>query len=366
MENKPEPDERMGLPSASSMKRTRRCPGWMNLARTLVAVKGGVDADAGTARHSLIELDVDPESLSDSNEAYTVAQSARLREDAVNAMGWAAGEVVEVKEQRLWVFDGEMKRLCSAKMDHILINGETALVLDYKTLFGNHGHARNNEQLMTGVVAIADHYGVTRVRVALIQPNLPKEQQLTQAEYNEDDINYARKEVIAWCAASTDPDAPRIPGAIQCDFCPARAHCPEAIAAGSFLAKFDIKTGITPAIMPLLLEKCIEADGLTKAIRAHAKVMLEAGEVINGWMLKPGNETRKVTDPAKLAGLLSNVGATSDEISAIATIALGAAENLYKEKTGLTAARAKKRLDEELASCDAVKKTQNQPSLTQI
>lgn len=73
-------DERLDKPSASSMRRTRLCPGSMNLIRKLreSGLLKDDDTDAsreGTSRHSLIEMDVDASTIEDSNAAYTVGRA---------------------------------------------------------------------------------------------------------------------------------------------------------------------------------------------------------------------------------------------------------------------------------------------------
>lgn len=359
-------DERGGLPSASSMKRTRRCPGWLNLARTLPKEKDSADASAGQARHSMIELEIDPNTVDDQNESYVLAQSARLRERAIAEAGLAPDSPSE-KEVRYWVHDDNMETICSARLDHLVIGPDFGLIVDYKTLFGKHSPAHANEQLAVQAVAAAEFHGFARVRVALIQPNLTKECQLTQAEFTEGDLLYAKREILRWCYAAQDPNAPRIPGRAQCEDCPCRANCPEAIAAGVAITIADVREIDTPEKVAWALDRAELAIKVAKAIQEKAKRMMSDGAAIPGWKLTPGDTKRSITDAAKLAGLLAEAGASQDEISAIAKIGISDADKLYyrlrKAADGLTAAKAKEELEQKLAAAGALEKKQNQPSI---
>jgi len=361
-------EERGGLPSASSMKRTRRCPGWLALLKTIPKQEdNSADGDAGTSRHSMIELEIDPETVDDKNEAYVLAQSARLREKALREAGFDPEAVRPEKEVRYWVHDEHMLPVCSARLDYLAVGDDLGLIVDYKTLFGNHASAHQNEQLACQAVAAAEVHDFNRVRVALIQPNLAPEKQLTQAEFTRTDLVYARAEVLRWSYAAMEPNAPRIPGPVQCENCPCRAHCPEAIAAGFVItvsAQADIDT---PENMAWLLDRAALADKVVKSIREKAKRMIEAGTVIPGWKVSPGDTKRTITKPTTAFSIVAQAGATADELSACATVKISELDKLYYKKRkaadGLTAQKAKEELEQKLIAAGALEKKQNAASL---
>lgn len=364
-------DERQGLPSASSMKRTRRCPGWLNLARSLPTPDSSTkDSDAGESRHSLIEIEADTSAIEDSNEAYTVERAGQLRAQAIEQV--LGGEPEEVStEERFWLFNDDLQPLCSARLDWLGVRGENALVCDYKTLFGDHGHAADNEQLAVQAVTVWHHYGhLSSITLALIQPNLPKEQQMTMVKYGPADIRRAEAEIKHWCLAAQSPHAPRIPGSVQCEHCPCRADCPEAIAAELAITIADIREVSAPEAMGHLLESAVLADRVVKAIRDKAKRMLDDGTAIPGWQLEEGAEMRKVTDAEKLAGVLASAGATQQQISGIAKIGLTDADKLYyqlrKASDGKTQKESRQELEATLIQLGAMEKSRKAPSLVKI
>jgi len=360
-------DERSGLPSASSMKRTRRCPGWLNLSKTIPKQEGGADADTGTSRHGMIELEIDPETVDDKNEAYVLAQSARLRERALREAGFDPETVQPEKEVRYWVHDEHMLPVCSARLDYLAVGEDLGLIVDYKTLFGSHAAAHQNEQLACQAVAAAEVHDFNRVRVALIQPNLATEKQLTQAEFTRTDLVYARAEVLRWSYAAMEPNAPRIPGPVQCDNCPCRQHCPEAIAAGFVItvsAQADIDT---PENMAWLLDRAELAIKVANSIKGKAKRMIEAGAVIPGWKVSPGDMKRTITQPTVAFSIVAQAGATADELSKCATVKISELDKLYytkrKASDGITAKKAREELEQKLIAAGALEKKQNAASL---
>lgn len=363
-------DDRQGKPSASSMKRTRRCPGWLNLAATLPKQEGGKDADAGTSRHNLIELEVDAETLAD-NEAYVVAQSNRLREEAI-AKTFGSPLGLEVyKEQRLWLYDDSLEPVCSAKLDWLGIKDSLGLVVDYKTLFGNHSHAAENEQLATQAVLAAEVHSLNEVAVALIQPNLPTEKQLTMARFDRNDLLWAKVNVLRWSNDAMSPYAPRIPGPVQCENCPCRAYCPEAIAAELAVTIASPAELTAPEAIAVLLDRAELADRVVKAIREKAKRMIEAKVAIPGWTVEEGDTQRKITKPTVLAGVLAEAGATPAQIEAIAKIGITDADKLYYQlrkasPDKLTQAKAREELQNKLTAANAMESTKKQGSLIRI
>lgn len=360
-------EERGGLPSASSMKRTRRCPGWLNLSKTIPKQEGGADADTGTSRHGMIELEIDPDTVDDKNEAYVLAQSARLREKALREAGFDPETVQAEKEVRYWVHDEHMQAVCSARLDYLAIGEDHGLIVDYKTLFGNHASAHQNEQLACQAVAAAEVHDFNRVRVALIQPNLETAKQLTQAEFTRSDLVYARAEVLRWSYAAMEPNAPRIPGPVQCDNCPCRAYCPEAMAAGFTITLSAQYAVDTPENMAWLLDRAELATKVVKSIREKAKRMIEAGTVIPGWKITPGDTKRTITQPTVAFSIVANAGANADELSACATVKISELDKLYYKKRkaadGLTAVKAKEELEQKLLAAGALEKKQNAASL---
>ncbi|MCM2317560.1 MAG: DUF2800 domain-containing protein [Thermoanaerobaculia bacterium] len=360
-------DERGGLASASSMRRIRRCPGSLFLSQSNPnRVDGSKDADEGVARHSLIEIGADAESIDDSNTAYTVEQAKRNEAEAIRRVGMEGIEPLEtIREVRLWVHGEDLQRVTSARLDLAFIWESVGLIVDHKTLFGDHGHAKDNEQLLTQVVALCENHGVTKVYVALSQPNLAADKRLTFAEYDWHDIQAARRQLLDWCAAANRPDAPRNPGD-WCVNCPGRSVCKEAIVASVVLSVRDSVELSSPEKVSWLLDRCELAEGVIKGIRDGAKKMIGDGVVVPGWELTPGNTTKKITKPQVAFGVVAEKGATEAEFIAAVTVKKGELEKLYHAKTGGTKKAAAEQLEAALKAADAIEEKQNQPSLSRI
>src|SRR5690606_23959734 len=122
----------------------------------------------------------------------------QLRQQAIEQVLGGEPETTST-EERFWLFDDDLQPLCSSRLDWLGVRGDIALICDYKTLFGNHGQAAINEQIMTQVVCVAHQYNAKQYIGALIQPNLPKEKQLTLVSYGVAEVRRAEAEVKQWC-----------------------------------------------------------------------------------------------------------------------------------------------------------------------
>jgi hypothetical protein len=363
---------RLGLPSASEMARVRRCPG----SRALIATLGGrrigsnSDAEEGTHRHTLIEEGADTDQIEDGNTAYTVERSKALTLEALTVAGMESITVTVEREQRFWLHNERLEKVVSAQLDYLAMARKTALIVDYKTLFGDHGKASANDQIKAQVACLHDtHPELTSIYVGLVQPNLPADRQLTMAHYDMAAIVRAKHEVMAWCSESQAEDAPRIPGKVQCANCDARSLCKEAIAASmAITAVSDDLMLASPDTAAAILERAGQAEAVIKHIKARAKEMLEKDpESIAGYALKPGNEKRTVSDIGKAFSICRDSGVSPAEFQSACTIALGKLEALYVgANPDLPKAAAKRALSELLKESGAITVTQNQPSIVKV
>lgn len=371
-------DDRQGMPSASSMRRTRHCPGWLNLARSIPQrIDGGKDADEGTARHALIEIEADV-SDADSNTAYTVERALQLKQEAIRRIGMADEKpLCSHKERRFWVHDDDLQRVTSARLDEVIVWQNTALVMDYKTLHGDHGDAKSNEQLLTQVVAVCETFAVGRVFAALIQPNLSADKQLSLVEYSFDDTQAGRGLLLGWLAAARDKSAPRQAGD-WCKHCPARGvHCPESQEFAVVSPMVGMPANITPdAIAATLtnprlgqfLDRVAAVESIIEAVRAEAKRRIQEGDAEGiGYTLKETGQTTTITKPEAAFGVLTEAGATQTEFTGqCITVKIGEATKLYAAKKGLSQKAARDELEAALVKAGALKKTDKKPSLKKI
>jgi len=325
------------------------------------------DANAGTVRHHKIEHESDD--FEDVNEEYTVTRSIELRNQAREHTIFEhiddVSELEVIKEKRYWLFDDDLNKVMSGQPDHIEIasDANVALFLDYKSLFGDHGEASSNDQLLPLAVLLRENEGVDTVYGGLIQPNLEKERQLTLVKFDADFLDEQREVILGELNATKNEHAELIAGE-WCDFCPARIACPESQ---------DEKNEIV-ADVPNMLHKVPDAEmwdqiQFAKKIIADteewfketAMPMIEKGE-IEGLKLKKGSTRKKFDAEACGARLVKGMGLS--QIMRFCSFSLKKEGIIaFQEARGLkTQKEAKATLEEELK--DLYTTSQDKPSIT--
>jgi len=226
-------DERYGVPSASGMRRIANCPPSFKLGQ-LYPDPVSFYATTGDKIHAALERW--GEHGSEDGLSIEDIQTAEMCIDQRNELldNWIGDEqnYQVYKETRLVmtplgrVFDDsaelKVKVVFSGKADFVAVFGEGALVVDYKTLHGDHDHAAVNDQLRALAVLVAERHKATQVRVAIVQPWKGKP---TVADYNEQ----ALKDAAQWLDLSLKREAKSKPEDAKpgdwCKFCPARVNC---------------------------------------------------------------------------------------------------------------------------------------------
>ena len=228
----------------------------------------------------------------------------------------------------------------SGKPDYLVLKGNKALVVDYKTGTGKVTPSRENLQLLALAVLVKANYPkVTTVYAAIIQPFQPVEWATLKAK----DLKAGREFIEGILKVALGPNAFREAGDKQCRFCKVKAECPEAVAATLTVAGGPNRTVSDPARFAKLLDYVGVAKKMIPEIEAKAREMLEANpEAIDGYALKGGVRRREVED-IELAfkalerdGLISQqqfIGACKASITGI--------EKAVKETNGMTGKEAK-------------------------
>ena len=222
-------DERFGVPSASAMRRISNCPPSFKLA-SYFKDAGSDEATTGDRIHAALEtlnsvgltaddlqtfemcLDQRNELLSNwigEEMDYQVFKEVRLGLTTL-------GLVRDVTPKTTW------KLRFSGKADFVAVFGEGALIVDYKTLHGDHDHASENDQLRALAVLVALRHGVTQVRVAIVQPWKGKP---TVADFDKPALDAA----TAWLYDTLHREEVSTPEQANagdwCHYCPARVKC---------------------------------------------------------------------------------------------------------------------------------------------
>lgn len=354
----PAPDERRGLPSASSASRIAHCPGSTQLEATCQPTPEAEWTVEGTDIHAAWE--------SGEDDATGIADQLRSVEATLLGewlahLGTSCIPDEVIREKRLWIYDPTtMMRSSSAKPDVIFLlrapganSGPFsavlhALVIDGKTGFLPVGEAASNWQMRVQAVAILNKWPeVQSVRVALARCRFGKE--VSHCDYDRRALEYSAKlwDMHLWNAKQ--PDAPRIPGA-WCKYCRASAVCPERTALALY-ALTAPRTTVAEAAKAWAALKGAEA--LSKELAVRLKALDSDALAGVGLRLVPGDMMRTVTTHDDVLLALFNKGRyiQPEALSKLAEFKVGSLKKalvpMIMDAEGLKTKReAEKRFDE--------------------
>lgn len=251
-----------------------------------------------------------------------------------------------VIEERYWYDD-----LFSGAIDRIDFFGDVAVVTDYKTGRTAQSKASENQQLKAYAVLVKKAFPqLTTILVVIIQPLAGG---TTIAEYNEEELAAAEKEIIGIVKASLDPNAPRTPSAEACKWCSAKGICPESYGnAQAATTTLQVASGV--AVSSLSNEELASLDAKAEIvedfideIRKELKQRLMSGSQIAGLSLGKGRITRNVTDTNAAISALSGILEPSD-ILACSKLSVSSLEKTYAKAKGIKQKDAKQALDDAL------------------
>ena len=218
-------DPRRGLPSASGMHRLAACHG-SHMAQQGLPDTGDAASSSGTAIHAVLAGQAPMDSLTP--EQQDIAAACLRIEQAVTEQ-WMErhrinpATVATVRDsRRMWLYDKGQK-VASGLADVIAYSGHFGLVMDFKTMSGDHGTAADNMQLRALAVMASNTYDLAKIDVAIIQPLVTWTPEV--CSYDWPALMRAEEELLAIVAAANAPDAPRNAGA-HCGYCRASATCP--------------------------------------------------------------------------------------------------------------------------------------------
>lgn len=342
-------NERNGLPSASSMERYMLCPGSYAAERGLPDTTSE-DAETGNRIHAVLAGETVIPPLTDDEER--TMEACKAQADALlDAVVPHRDEII--LERRYW-WGGQW----SGKPDLVAIDTlqSHALVLDYKTGRGEVESAEGNMQLRALAVLVSAEHGLEKVTVAIVQPLAGS---ASVCVYDADDLRKARIEILAILTAIHQPDAPRRPSAKACRYCKAKAVCPEALAmaeaAPLAVSRDGRELSITPERMGEFLAQIPAIEAVVDAVRAKARRMLEAGEEVPGWTLKPGSVRETVTDPATVFGRFVAAGGTQEKFMPCVNVTKTKLKDAVKAVTGAKGKALDAQIEAMLDGCTEAK-----------
>lgn len=301
---------------------------------------------SGTKIHAWLAGELPDEELT--LPEMDTAQMCRTLEhcaiDEWKQMRGVTHDVIIIREERMYLHEG-FSPIFSGKPDLVLISREQseALILDYKTGYGEQQDSCENDQLRALAVLLRhENPDIAAVTVGIIQPGAGMRVQLST--FNASHIDDAEDELRAALKRAQDPDAPTVLGN-HCKYCNAKAICDkqqrnlervERLHIGTYVDRQEL---LSNDRLSELLDACGQAERMIGNIRAEAKRRLEAGESVPGWRLVDGAARRTVTDAKTLADtLLIQLGITHQEIvERCASIKVSDLDVLIRQKTGMKA-----------------------------
>lgn len=358
-------DERHGMPSASAMDRLVNCPPSHKLAQLLPREREeevGKDAQRGTRIHLALSGDL-PEAELDAADVETFDMCQRQ----VNALAaeWGITEdFVAVRERRLGLTAlgrvievtpaSRAKFVFTGQADLILIVGDRAFVIDYKTGRGEYAEAVDNAQLAS-IAALVKLWApdVRSIRVAIVQPWVGPP---TVADYDEASLQQA----VEWLHSSlrvADESTPddrragdwckhcRLGKSGRCEVANSAAlEMVEVIEPESLATLPDDKQreAMFARAMELPAEKLAAAmNGLAMverfvaAIKGAARERAREDEQFQRfWTLREKKGRRSVTDVRKVFEACAKQGVTAEAFTALCSIGLGDVKDLIRKATG--------------------------------
>lgn len=300
----PEADERAGLPSMSSIARTLRCPGWWNLSRQVEEIQLPEKSYTkdGTLGHDVLAGEADEEELDGHEDVAFAVERCRTELDRItDSLGFTQPDLV-LTEERIFMHDEDGEPVASGKMDKVLIKGNIALIPDYKLGRKEVLQPAYNPQLIAYSVLVREEYGIEGSYLAIIPAwrRTPP-----PAHIDATGMDSWRRTILDGLRESRRPSAPRNAGP-HCDYCPARAICPQAHAVVAQVSTYSEFDTLTAEQELQRYDLCKHAESTIKVYLEYQKARLEADpDAIPGLRLKPGSEQVTVKDAAGVYSILT-------------------------------------------------------------
>lgn len=352
----------------SGMARVIACPGSYNMSRAVPPEASGVAAQRGTLAHEIIDHALKSRERSADAAAMPwiahplldddIIAGAQECLDYVYELLDSLGEEAELYCEEEFVLETMTGRDVGGFCDICIYVPSLNLlyVIDYKngTVFVNEF---DNVQLkFYAVGAVQKHFiGADTIICVIVQPNAVRKGGKVAREYvafrsELDDFAVTIDEAII---AALQPDAPLIPGPYQCEWCPARAFCPEREKAALQVANstFSVVQHVRPEAMPdpatltadrlaeILKHKDMLEDWLDDVEKA-AYAMLMNGGAIPGYKLVEAQARRKwFGEPVQVAAALEGLlGESTDVVFPRKLMTITEAERRIKARytAGLT------------------------------
>lgn len=295
-------NSRLTWTSASNAEADRLCPGRHLAQLPIPEVAERKDATFGTEVHDALSKRGTPEGealvekMSIPQQNTYIACCEVEDEKVGRFFTGQPGQPVVTRHKRRWIGWQPSKSTPelwhSGESDVDYVWGERALIIDYKSLWGDTVESSSNQQLRDLACLLWNELRTSNVRIKEIgvminQPMVTRDPSI--CIYSEADLGRAIAELAARVIASNTPNQKRVAGDVQCEFCRAKKVCEE-------YAKFSVEH--LPAERPLF------DVPIARWSAAQRVLFCEVAPRINSW-LEQGKEHIKASlkdDPNSVPG----------------------------------------------------------------
>lgn len=306
--------------SASGSARWLACPGSISAEQGIRGTTSPA-AEYGTCCHELADIalaeglscfDLVGKRLIENNEFVVDRESAEFVQEYVDYVRNLGGE--QAYEIRLdfseWIPEG------FGTSDAIVLNGDTLYVCDLKMGKGIRVDAEDNSQgLLYALGAYNDYamiYDIKRVVIAIIQPRLDH---ISEWEISTADLLKWGEWASSRADMCLEPDAVRVAGEKQCQWCKAQAKCPAQKQHAERIAMVDFDDVSEQKPVNTLtddeLRQALEGKKLVMSwLDAVEKLVVErlnAGEGFDGFKLVAGRSVRQWSNEADAEKALADM-----------------------------------------------------------
>lgn len=353
MDSTLENDEREGLPSASGLEQLSLCPGSFNYQKLFPKLESDV-ATEGTIRHDLIEKviveDIALDDIEDEQQHECVVRAIDLLRKIEKEIG--VGQFLTQKlETRLWVAFENGNKMYSTKYDLLRIyDNNIRLLVDWKTLYGEHTEASKNIQLLAQAVAVytdlcvnSDTANEGKYFCALAEPFPSPTYSLV--EYTPYRLDQAVDYLQGLVMRASGEDAERVPGIKQCKYCDGLAICPDA--RGVVTKAMNLKASkITPETLSEAMEIAQLADKWKDAVKTRTKELISDGTEVEGWKLRGSGNVKSLSSSHDTATSIMETNAlTWEEYLGATDVKWGKLLKVWQKKREITRDKAVEELE---------------------
>lgn len=351
--------------SCSQLLRVFLCPASVRMSRVSPVPPVKPAASEGIMLHDVLDGKNPSQPLTDEQQRCIDFVNSQTNELVKRVF---ADKTPTIEREVDFMRDGKYWGRC----DFLAHRCGTILIVDPK--FGREpvSAANANWQLKGYVVGARDHVIVNRAYAAIIQPRVPKENQVTVVEFDSKDIDRTDWEIARIIAAAEEQDSQFKPSEEACKYCPANQSdpltgkpiCPamESHFKMMRVSKLSASELTDPKQMATYLEAARMVSKMCESIEYHAMEMAKKLGGLPGFKLKDGRRIRKITDANSCYTALSG-RIKPEEFTKACKVQIGELEEVFKASTGLKGLRAKTELEHTLIDAKCLEITNGNQSL---